>query len=74
MPLPNTRPLILGSHPTIFHASMEPQQTDNLPGDLLPRFVEPQQYNSVLRNPAVSLASRDNLPRMNVHISLQNVV
>jgi len=29
---------------------MEPQQADHLPGDLLPRFIAPQQHNPVLRN------------------------
>jgi hypothetical protein len=55
-------------------SDMEPSQANHHPGDLLPRFIAPQQHNPVLPNAAVSLARRNNLPRVNAHISVQNVV
>jgi len=69
----------LHPHPLLLHSQhqmtdMEQQQADHLPEDLLPRFIAPQQHNPVLYNAAVSLARRNNLPRVNAHISVQNVV
>jgi len=53
---------------------MDPQQADHLPGGLLPRFIAPQQHNPILCNAAVSLARRNNLPRVNPHVSVQKIV
>ena len=53
---------------------MDPQQANYLSGDLLHRFIAPQQHNPVLPNATVSLAPHNNLPRANAHTSLQNVV
>ena len=56
-------------------ADMDLQRASHLPGNLLPRFIAPQQHTPVLPNAAVSLARRDNLPRCEYpHISVQNVV
>ena len=53
---------------------MEPQQVDHLPGDLHPSFIAPQQHNPVRHNAAVSLARHNNLPRVNAHGFVRNVV
>jgi len=44
---------------------MEPQQADHLPGEVLPRFIAPQQHNPVPHNAAVSITRHNNHPRMN---------
>jgi len=53
---------------------MGQQQANHLPGDMLPRFIAPQQHNPIFCNAAVSPARHNNLSRVSAHISVPTVV